>query len=358
MEIDDAKINVVKADRVLAEVVRILSVEPIQDASRIEKAEVLGWDVVIKLDEFKVGDLAIYFSIGSMIDKNTPIPSRLEGKPLLTRKIYRVISQGLLGPLEWVIPYGVDISTLVEGYDLTEVMKVKKFVPKEEIDVYVDDPTRAAFPSCVPKTDEERIQNMTKSYYKFENQEVILTEKYDGTSTTYCAINNEVLICSRNNVLLEPTKTTTHYFIICERYNLKESMINLKRNIAIQGEIIGPKINGNRHKLSDVEFYVFNVYDIDVRSFLNYDEVVKICDCLHLKMVPLVYKGKMKKEWLGKEGMKQLLDLADSLRYDDGKGGKLDTPAEGFVLKTNNPTGYPNVSCKIISNSYLIKYKL
>lgn len=30
----------------------------------------LGWEVVVRKDEFKVGDLGIYFSIGSVLEEN------------------------------------------------------------------------------------------------------------------------------------------------------------------------------------------------------------------------------------------------------------------------------------------------
>ena len=46
--------------RKLAHVEKIVSIQPIDGADRIEVATVLGWQVVVKKDEFKVGDLCIY----------------------------------------------------------------------------------------------------------------------------------------------------------------------------------------------------------------------------------------------------------------------------------------------------------
>lgn len=43
--------------RTLASVQRISHLEPIPEAENIQKATVLGWSVVVKKQEFKVGDL-------------------------------------------------------------------------------------------------------------------------------------------------------------------------------------------------------------------------------------------------------------------------------------------------------------
>ena len=53
--------------RRLATVQRIDDVQPIPEANLIEKVRVLGWWVVVKKDQFKVGDLCIYFEIDSWI---------------------------------------------------------------------------------------------------------------------------------------------------------------------------------------------------------------------------------------------------------------------------------------------------
>ena len=41
----------------LASVQKVLKLEPIEGADLIEKATVLGWEVVVKKGEYRVGDL-------------------------------------------------------------------------------------------------------------------------------------------------------------------------------------------------------------------------------------------------------------------------------------------------------------
>ena len=50
-------------DRKLASVVKIADIQPIPNADAIVVASVKGWKVVVKKDEFKVGDLAVYYEI-------------------------------------------------------------------------------------------------------------------------------------------------------------------------------------------------------------------------------------------------------------------------------------------------------
>lgn len=75
--------------------------------------------------------MAIYFSIDAILNKNNPNTSFLEGKRLKTRKILGVISQGLLGPLEWIRDYNIDPTSLKEDDDITEQMLVKKYIPRK-----------------------------------------------------------------------------------------------------------------------------------------------------------------------------------------------------------------------------------
>lgn len=53
--------------RQLATIQRIKTIEPIPNADAIEKANILGWHVVVKKGEFKEGDLCVYCEIDSIM---------------------------------------------------------------------------------------------------------------------------------------------------------------------------------------------------------------------------------------------------------------------------------------------------
>ena len=53
--------------RKLASIQKIKALKPIEGADAIEKATVLGWQLVVKKGEFNVGDMAVYCEIDSLM---------------------------------------------------------------------------------------------------------------------------------------------------------------------------------------------------------------------------------------------------------------------------------------------------
>ncbi|ARF09275.1 RNA ligase [Catovirus CTV1] len=228
-------------------------------------------------------------------------------------------------------------------------MNVTKYIcPTEEYVYNNSENGRSAFPSYVPKTDEDRIQNIPAKLAKLKNRNIIITKKFDGTSATYIYNNNQFIICSRNNAIVNVgEKHTLHFFEIEKKYDLGDKMKKLGKNIAIQGEICGPKIGGNRLKLNHNDLFVFNIYDIDTRKYLLWNDLLAVTKELNLKTVDVIHNGLPKEEW---STIGSLLELADSQTYNCGN------ICEGIVVKTDDDCG--RTSFKVISNKYLLKYNL
>ena len=327
-----------------AKIAKITNLEEMSGYDTLELATVFNWKVAVKKGEHKIGDLVIYFGIGSILPLSDETKFLYVGNNngrLKTRKFRDYISQGLVGPLSWLPSH----NNLVEETDVTELMRVTKYIPEEEKVVYEAGTTRGKWPNGFPKTDEERAQYCLKHLRKHMNSNIIITKKYDGTSTTFAYQNNIFKVLSRNNHLLEETKENSLYFEMARKYNIEEGMKLLGRNIAIQGETVGPKINGNRMKMKNNDFFVFNIYDIDAGQYL-YD-VTQICNQLGLKTVDIIYHGPIIEE--KHLNMEWLLDFADQQTYDSG------AICEGIVIKTDSG---PRFSCKVISNKYILKYNL
>ena len=62
-------------DRKLATIQTIKDIRPIPDADAIEVAKVMGWEVVIKKNEYKVGDKVVYFEIDSYLQGSQDMSS-------------------------------------------------------------------------------------------------------------------------------------------------------------------------------------------------------------------------------------------------------------------------------------------
>ena len=197
--------------RKLASIRRIDSLTPIDGADKIELATVGGWKVVCQKGLYNEGDLAVYFEIDSWIPHTiAPFLSKgqyprvfegVEGERLKTIKLRGQLSQGLLMPLDEACK-NIE-SQLFEGLDVTVplgVLKWEKAVPAQLAGV-----CKGNFPSLIPKTDQERAQNLVKEIVaanergtKFE-----ITEKLEGSSMTCYLIDGEFGVCSRNMNLKE-----------------------------------------------------------------------------------------------------------------------------------------------------------
>jgi RNA ligase (TIGR02306 family) len=335
-------------DRKLASVVKIADIQPIPGADAIVVATVKGWKVVVKVNEYKVGDLAVYYEIDSFL----PIRPQFEflrkssykrmgsseGFRLKTIRLRGQISQGLLTP----IPEG--ISNPKEGDDLTEALDIVKYEPP--IPAQLAGKIKGTFPSFIPKTDEIRIQNFESEVgFSPVGERAYVTEKLDGTSFT-CYFNNGVFgVCGRNWELSETSDNSL--WRMANVLQLKEKMTKHGKNIALQGELIGAGINGNLYGLSDHKLYFFTGYDIDKGRRMFFDELEWVLFGLQLQMVPV-----LEKYGFVIPNENNIVDYM--LRYAEGKSVlNMEVDREGVVVRGLER----EFSFKAISNTYLLGSK-
>lgn len=420
-------------DRAMAWIVVISSVNDIPDAHSIQVATVGGWEVVIKKHEFIAGDEAIFWSLDSVLDPLNSHTAHLEGKRLKTVRLRKQLSQGFLGSKEWLRDYGEDPSLFHEGDDVTTQMRVRKFVSAGDM-TDDDETSRRAkmnrFPEhWVPKTDETRIQNRTSLASKIVGKPVVISVKEEGTSTTalYHSFKGTTMLCGRTRILYSrrhhqswlttymldiastfvncyynvlsmlrddarrivnysgnycvDRKSHEHYFSMYELFALEQQMLKLGRDIAIQFETAGPKINGNRMNRSDVGMRVFKAFDIKQRYYLSYDELVTLCNDLNLPSLRIYFRGIMPERidelismstpphlpkkfktldrWRAFYAAKfqnvlvttkSLLDYVSIFDYDEG------FPSEGAVIFLDTGKDEPRTSFKVVSNRFLEKH--
>jgi RNA ligase (TIGR02306 family) len=335
-------------DRKLASVVKIVDIQPITGADAIMVASVKGWKVVVKKDEYKVGDLAVYYEIDSFLPVRPQFEflrkssfkrmGSSEGFRLKTIRLRGQISQGLLTP----IPEG--ISNPKEGDDLTEALDIVKYEPP--IPAQLAGKIKGTFPSFIPKTDEIRIQNFESEVgFSPAGERAYVTEKLDGTSFT-CYFNNGVFgVCGRNWELTETSDNSL--WRMANVLQLKEKMTKHGKNIALQGELIGAGINGNLYGLSDHKLFFFTGYDIDKGRRMFFDELEWVLFGLQLQMVPV-----LEKYGFVIPNENNIVDYM--LRYAEGKSVlNMEVDREGVVVRGLER----EFSFKAISNTYLLGSK-
>ena len=367
--------------RQLAYIETIKDLKPIPGADKIECATILGWEVVCQRGLYNIGDKVIYSEIDSIFPELPPFEFLRSKKfRIRTIRLKQQISQGIAFPLSIIndVDPSFDISKLKVGDDVTEVLKITKHDPEAALDVETEVPEqlswfdkklryykwklfgikpikRGSFPNDVPKTDEERVQKKGSALEKREGEAVYITEKLEGTSSTfiYRKTGNWLAnlfnqggmfqVCSRNTIVYNSQKggkSNHHLITIADKYDLHNKLKKLNRNIAIQAETIGGKIQSNIYKLPELEMRVFLIFDIDKQQYLNFKDMYDVLKELDLPMVPLLYQEEIKND------IKYYVELS--------KGKSAINPMidrEGIVIRSVND----NFSFKSINPLYLLK---
>jgi RNA ligase (TIGR02306 family) len=336
--------------RKLATIRMIDALNPIEGADAIECATVGGWKVVVKKGEYSVGDLAVYCEIDSWIPTElAPFLSKgkeprefegIKGERLRTVKLRGQLSQGLLLPLL----QGVDEIVQSEGEDVSELLGIIKW--EMPMNAQLAGMARGNFPSLIPKTDQERVQNLKKevagaaeSGLQFE-----ITEKLEGSSMTCYLIDGVFGVCSRNLDLKETEGNT--FWQVARRDGIEAEMraIADHGDFAIQGELIGPGIQGNIYKLTQPEFRVFDVYNIQQGCYLNPADRRALIQGMGLMHVPFISVDKD----LGVGSVEEILQWAEDISILNPT-----VQREGIVFKEVNG----GMTFKAISNKYLLGEK-
>ena len=338
--------------RKLATIRKIDRIDPIKDADAIEVAILGGWKVVIRKGEFKEGDLAVYLEIDSWVPHElAPFLSKgkdprefngVRGERLRTVKLRGQLSQGLLLQLEALEPFAARVVSELhlEGIDISDVLRIQKW--EAPISAQLAGEVRGNFPGFVPKTDQERIQNLAHLLPELEGMYFEFTEKLDGSSMTIYNRDGEIGVCSRNLDLKENYDNS--FWKVAKDMGLLQKISNLT-NMAFQGELIGPGIQKNPYKLPKHEFRLFDIYDIAEGEYLTPKKRMELADSLEIPHVPRITIRKLGPE----DTMESLIAKAD--------GGSLMNPMdfkmarEGLVLKSIEG----GCTFKVISNEFLLK---
>jgi RNA ligase (TIGR02306 family) len=177
-----------------------------------------------------------------------------------------------------------------------------------------------------------------------------VTEKLEGSSMTCYVIGGEFGVCSRNLDLKRDENNTFWKVAIEEGIEEKMRRVGAAHRpyggFAIQGELIGPGVQGNIYKLSKPEFRVFDVYDIQEGKYLNPADRRELVECLGLKHVPVLATNADLVTCQGK--VEHVLECAEGSSALNNKQER-----EGIVLKEVNG----GMSFKAISNRYLLGEK-
>lgn len=384
-------------ERALAHIEEIAWIKPIDGADNIELIGVLGWVLIAKIDEFKVGDKAVFVEIDSKCPADDERFAFLEKKhyKVKTMKLgkFKCFSQGLALPLT-LFP---ELSDKKLGDDVTKELRItysseedrkrksnkvdpnakyktmaarhKEFFSKPIIRKIMrydigrkllflffgkkkDNPKQ--FPSWIVKTDENRIENCP--FYLESNEKWVQTEKIDGTSCTYAVDRMkrgknkfEFVVCSRNVRQADRDQECYHdsniYWELADKYNIEKvlsdyAIANNYDRVVLQGEGTG-SVQGNPYKLTENRLFVFNLVVEGIRKGTR--EMAKFCDDNNLEHVPIINE-----HYKTPDTMEEIKLQADGFSIINPK-----VKREGFVYRSLDG----QQSFKNVSREYLLKHQ-
>lgn len=332
-------------ERKLATIRRITEGKPIEGADLIEAIRVDGWWVVAKKGEFPVDSLAVYMEVDSFVPTEiAPFLTKVghepkefegvKGERLRTVKLRGQLSQGLLLPIS-ILP----TTTVIEvGNDVTDILGIIKW--ERPISPQLYGQAKGNFPSFLRKTDQERVQNIGRTLESYNNEAFEVTLKLDGSSCTIFVNEENDGVCSRNLELKQNEDNA--FWRIALDYGIHKKIRAYGKNVAVQGELIAPNIQGNYEKVNKPEFYVFDIFDIDKQEYMLPKERQEFCKLLGIPHVPIIDKA-----------FTMVVDVDKLLDMAEGNGMNQGVKREGLVFKHNSSS----FSFKAISNSYLLKEK-
>lgn len=346
------------SERKLATIRKINKLVPIKGADTIEVATVDGWHLVVKTGEFAEGDLCVYFEIDSYLPLRPEFEflrarcfkkmGNLEGLRLRTIRLRGQVSQGLALPMS-VLGKQHEIFTI--GTDVTADLGVTKYEPP--IPVQLAGQVRGNFPTFIKKTDQDRCQNIYEDIFVTNaTTSYEVSMKLDGTSFTGYQNTGDTGVCGRNwNLAISEKNEGNSLVRMFVDSKLQDALIAVNRNIAVQGELMGPGIQGNRESLTVFKLFVFDIFNID--TGVQYGPLVRMSildelyaaglDCSMVQHVP-IFENDVTLQELGINCVADLLS--------DAEGQSLVHPiSEGKVYKSLDG----QFTFKAISNKFLLK---
>ena len=322
----------------------------------------------------------------------TPETSAFSGEyvRIKTIKLRGQVSQGLIIPVDAIRDFNAELwgmiptnTDAVIGMDLTEEFHVEVwdrlvewYEERSQLGPKASMHAAGSFPCDVPKTDEERVQtayfDLIKDPANVDGKWEV-TEKNDGSSCTlfyrpltWGSLDKEPMQISSRRFLLKDDGCSDDWFEPFKRMGwdtledkLKDvywkgllevdntdgktyGIIPREHELAIQGEMIGPKFNGNRDRNKETHFRVFRIFDITEQKFVTPRVRYAICKFLGLEHVKVIETCQI---------FHKLKSIDEFLAYADGKTDN-GLPREGVVFKRVDDG---SVSFKAVSNKYLLK---
>lgn len=380
----------------VVKVARIRAIEPIEGADVIELAVIGDYRSVVKKDEFKADQLAVYIPEAAVVPlwllQKIGLEGRLAGKEknrVKAIKLRGCLSQGIVYPLrginreKGVMEYyntassAMDTITVQEGDNVTPYLGITKYEPA--IPAYM---SGEVYNADMRNTIAYDIENF-KAYPDVftTGEQVVMTEKLHGT---FCGVGilppeeqgdkhyrGKFVIFSkglggkglcfkdsernRGNVYFRALEKSGA-FTVLETLGQKYP----KQPVFILGEVYGKGVQDLAYGSNEVAFRVFDIAagfrtfeagadgrGHSTQRYFEFETVEHICKTFNLEMVPVIYKGPFSKDV-----------LMESTKGFETVSGNSVNIREGVVVKPLRERYHADlgrVVLKSVSEDYLLR---
>ena len=352
----------------IVEVCKVDAIERHPNADRLSIVSVKGWNSIVGLDQYKVGDKVVF------IPPDCILPDGLIQKYNLdyikksgrtgTVKLRGFISQGLV--LD--VPEG----KFKVGDDVSSVLGITKWQPPE--------PKFSSGGGQVSKkkinplfdkyTDIENIKNFNDVFT--ENDIVVFTEKLHGTNSRFGNIpigtnknasffyrikswirknifrHKYEFVYGSHNVQKSGSDNPQHFYgediwgKVAKKYNLANI---LPADYVFYGEIVGDGIQDLTYGFKNHHLFIFDIKDVVTGKYLDWNDVISWCYALDLDFVPDLYQGNYSEE------LRENFTIGKSVLDEN-------TIREGIVIKPMVESNDRKIGRKIlksVSEEYLTR---
>lgn len=300
------------------------------DADRLDLVKVLGFQCVTQRGLYQGGEKIVYVRPDAVLPLE---PWAEEYRKYSPKRIKAVRlrgewSEGIIVPLE-ILP--VDLKEEAVGSDVSEKIGVFHYEPPVPQDLQAKGP----LPLGIPKTDEERWENLIDVLPSLYGKKVDVTLKVDGQSCSFFYdLETDTFGVLGRNLEMKP-KAPNNYTAHLERYGIREKLINYCKehglSLVIRGESYGAGIQGsknNPHAKVQKGWAMFSTYDIQAREYFkkgsNY-YFIGVANEMGLPHVPIL-----------ESDVELTMDLIE--KYSSGIDEIDGKPFEGVVLNHEGGT--------------------
>jgi RNA ligase (TIGR02306 family) len=300
----------------IVKISKITNIFPHPNADKLVIAVINdSWNCIVSKDMYKVGDLVIYCPPDCIIPKDLIDKYKLEflkkNGRIGTIKLRGAVSQGLV----LSIPEGKKCR---EGQEVSKELGITKYeppVPTYQSSLNSKKSTRKHINRAFDVyTDIENIKHYPEVFT--EEDSVVITEKIHGTSARACNLkkdphnwferlivnitkNKSEFVYGSHRVQISANKNYKGFYgsdvygKVCQKYNLAKI---LPEGYIFYFEIYGKGIQELEYGLTDLEMRVFDIKDVNLGKYLDWDTVRETCRLLNIPIVPILHYGKYSKE--------------------------------------------------------------